>query len=58
MDMISNEILRDLNIKRTFMGVDKVQSYPVDLVKLSLKYELDKSKPQELDRGRQDDLRE
>ena len=58
MDMISNEILRDRNIKRTFMGVDKVQSFPVDLVKLSLKYELDKSKLQEIDRGTQKDLRE
>jgi len=56
MDMISNEILRDLNIKRTFMGVDKVQSYPIDLVKLTVKYELDKSKLQEIDRGTQDDL--
>ena len=58
MDMISNEILRDLNIKRTFMGVDKVQSYPVDLVKLTVKYELDKSKLQEINRGTQYDLRQ
>jgi len=36
MDMISNEIIRDLNIKRTFMGVDKVKFYPLDLVKLTL----------------------
>ena len=38
------------------MGVDKVQSYPVDLVKLTVKYELDKSKLQEIDQGTQDNL--
>ena len=58
MDMISNEILRDLNIKRTFMGVDMVQSYPVDMVKLTIKHELYNSKLQEIDRGTQYDLRE
>ena len=56
--MISNEILRDLNIKRTFMGVDMVQSYPVDMVKLTIKHELYNSKLQEIDRGTQYDLRE
>ena len=56
MDMISNELLRDLNIKRTFMGVDKVKSYPIDLVKLTVNYELDKSKLQEIDQGTKEDL--
>ena len=46
--MISNEILRDLNIKRTFMGVDKIKEYPVDVVKINIQFNFDNSEIESL----------
>jgi hypothetical protein len=35
--MIGSDLIRDLNIKRTFMAVDKVKEYPIELMKISVK---------------------
>ena len=35
--MIGSDLIRDLNIKKTFMVVDKVKIYPVELMKISVK---------------------
>lgn len=35
--MIGSDIIRDLNIKRTFTAVDNIEKYPVDLIKITLK---------------------
>jgi hypothetical protein len=35
--MIGSDLIRDLNIKRTFMVVDMVKIYPVELMKISVK---------------------
>ena len=36
-DMIGSDLIRDLNIKRTFMVVDKIKKYPIELMKISVK---------------------
>lgn len=35
--MLGSDIIRDLNIKRTFTAVDNIEKYPVDLIKITLK---------------------
>jgi hypothetical protein len=35
--MIGSDLIRDLNIKKTFLVVDKVKIYPVELMKISVK---------------------
>ena len=35
--MIGSDLIRDLNIKKTFMVVDKVKKYPIELMKISVK---------------------
>lgn len=42
--MITNEILRDLNIKRTFKGVNLINEYPVELIKINIHFNFDNSK--------------
>ena len=36
-DMIGSDLIRDLNIKTTFMVVDKIKKYPIELMKISVK---------------------
>lgn len=35
--MLGSDIIRDLNIKRTFTAVDNIEKYPVDLIRITLK---------------------
>ena len=35
--MIGSDLIRDLNIKTTFMVVDKIKKYPIELMKISVK---------------------
>lgn len=35
--MIGSDIIRDLNIKRTFTAVDNIEKYPIDLIKITLR---------------------
>ena len=46
--MISNEILRDLNIKRAFMGVDNIKDYPIDVIKINIQFDFDNSEIESL----------
>jgi len=48
--MITNEILRDLNIKRTFKGVNLVDEFPIDLIKINIQFNFDNSKLEFLDK--------
>jgi hypothetical protein len=40
-DMIGSDLIRDLNIRRTFMVVDKVKDYPIESMKISVKCEIE-----------------
>jgi hypothetical protein len=35
--MIGSDLIRDLNIKKTFIVVDKVNKFPIELIKISIK---------------------
>ena len=35
--MLGSDIIRDINIKRTFTAVDNIEKYPIDLIKITLK---------------------
>jgi hypothetical protein len=35
--MIGSDLIRDLNIKKTFIVVDKVKEFPIELIKISIK---------------------
>lgn len=35
--MLGSDIIRDLNIKRTFTAVDNIEKYPIDLIRITLK---------------------
>lgn len=39
--MLGADIIRDLNIKETFIAVDGIEKYPIDLIKITLKCEFE-----------------
>jgi hypothetical protein len=38
--MLESDYIRNLNIKKTFQAIDKIKDYPIEVIRISLKYEL------------------
>ena len=54
--MLGSDIIRDLNIKRTFVAVDGIEKYPVDLIKITLKCEFEDCDFKEISKAQFKDL--
>jgi hypothetical protein len=54
--MLGADIIRDLNIKETFIAVDGIENYPIDLIKITIKCEFEDCDFKEITKAQFTDL--